>query len=140
MSVAKHENYEIFPITFSYGQRHSREVEQAKKVAKYYSCARHLVLDIGFFSEIGASALTSQEIEVPTNRHIDDEIPVTYVPFRNAVFLSMAVGYAGAIGAEKIYIGVNALDYSAISSYPNMPACLQVICFEYRLRIKLWYF
>ena len=54
MSVAKHEHYEIFPITFSYGQRHSREVEQAKKVAKYYSCARHLVLDLSFFSEIGS--------------------------------------------------------------------------------------
>ncbi|SFG28120.1 preQ(0) biosynthesis protein QueC [Desulfotomaculum arcticum] len=116
MSVAHSKGYELYPITFSYGQRHSREVEQAKKVAKYYSCARHLILDIGFFREIGASALTSQEIEVPTNRHIDDEIPLTYVPFRNAVFLSMAVGYAEAIGAEKIYIGVNALDYSG---YPD---------------------
>lgn len=116
MSVAKYENYEIFPMTFSYGQRHSREVEQAKKVSKYYECEKHLVLDIGFFSQIGASALTSQEIEVPANRDIDNEIPVTYVPFRNAVFLSMAVGYAEAIGAEKIYIGVNALDYSG---YPD---------------------
>ncbi len=116
MSVANHKNYEIYPMTFSYGQRHIREVEHAKKVADYYNCKRHLVIDLGFFKKIGASALTSQEIEVPTNRDIGNEIPVTYVPFRNAVFLSMAVGYAEAIGAEKIYIGVNALDYSG---YPD---------------------
>lgn len=119
MSVAAQEGHKIYPITFAYGQRHSREVEQAKKIADYYNCIKHLVLDIGFFGEIGASALTSEEIEVPTNRNLDDiakEVPVTYVPFRNAVFLSMAVGYAEAIGAEKIYIGVNALDYSG---YPD---------------------
>ncbi|WP_027366053.1 7-cyano-7-deazaguanine synthase QueC [Desulfotruncus alcoholivorax] len=116
MSVADKEGYEIHPITFAYGQRHSREVEQAKKVADYYGCTNHLVLDIRFFKEIGASALTSREIEVPTNRDMDNEIPVTYVPFRNAVFLSMAVGYAEAIRAEKIYIGVNAMDYSG---YPD---------------------
>jgi 7-cyano-7-deazaguanine synthase len=119
MSVADRENYDIYPITFSYGQRHSREVEQAKKVAEYYGCKKHLVLDIGFFKEIGASALTSEDFEVPTERNLDfmaGEVPITYVPFRNAVFLSMAVGYAEAIGAEKVYIGVNALDYSG---YPD---------------------
>jgi len=119
MSVAKQDGYKIFPITFSYGQRHSREIEQAKKVAKFYSCNKHLILDIGFFREIGASALTSYNIDVPTDRSVEqmqEDIPVTYVPFRNAVFLSMAVGYAEAIQAEKIYIGVNALDYSG---YPD---------------------
>lgn len=120
MSVAKKEGYEIFPLTFAYGQRHSKEVEQAKKIAEFYECGhRHLVVDIGFFRDIGSSALTSDDIDVPTNRdpeQMDKDIPVTYVPFRNAVFLSMAVGYAEAVKAEKIYIGVNALDYSG---YPD---------------------
>jgi len=119
MSVARQEGYEIFPITYSYGQRHRREVEQARKVADFYDCSRHLVVDIGFFRAIGESALTSDKVNVPTNRSMEEmekDIPVTYVPFRNAVFLSMAVGYAESIKAEKIYIGVNALDYSG---YPD---------------------
>lgn len=119
MSAAHHEGYELFPITFFYGQLHSREVEQAKKVADYYNCPRHLVINTDFFREIGASALTSDELTVPTDRNtkqMHNDIPVTYVPFRNAVFLSMAVGYAESLKAEKIYIGVNALDYSG---YPD---------------------
>lgn len=119
MSAARQEGYEIFPITYSYGQRHRREVEQARKVADFYGCSRHLVVDSGFFRAIGESALTSDKINVPTNRstgEMEKDIPVTYVPFRNAVFLSMAVGYAESIKAEKIYIGVNALDYSG---YPD---------------------
>lgn len=119
MSAARQEGYEIFPITYSYGQRHHREVEQARKVADFYGCIKHLVIDIGFFRAIGESALTSDNVNVPTNRSIEEmekDIPVTYVPFRNAVFLSMAVGYAESIKAEKIYIGVNALDYSG---YPD---------------------
>ena len=119
MSVAGKEGHQIFPLTFAYGQRHSREVEQARKVAEFYGCGRHLVVDIGFFRDIGESALTSGEIGVPTGRsaeEMEQEIPVTYVPFRNATFLSMAVGYAEALKAERIYIGVNALDYSG---YPD---------------------
>lgn len=119
MSVAAKEGRQILPLTFAYGQRHSREVEQARKVAEYYGCVRHLVVDIGFFRDIGASALTSGEIVVPTGRsteEMEQEIPVTYVPFRNAVFLSMAVSYAEAVKAEIIYIGVNAMDYSG---YPD---------------------
>lgn len=119
MSVAHQEGYEIWPITFFYGQRHSREVEQARLVADHYTCPGHLVVDTGFFRAIGQSALTSDGIAVPTGRspvEMEKDIPVTYVPFRNAVFLSMAVGYAESLGAEKIYIGVNALDYSG---YPD---------------------
>ena len=119
MSVAGREGYEIFPITYAYGQRHSREVAQAGKVAGFYGCGRHLVVDTGFFRAIGQSALTAGEIDVPQDRSAEEmekDIPVTYVPFRNAVFLSMAVGYAESIGAEKVYAGVNALDYSG---YPD---------------------
>jgi len=119
MSVAAGEGFQVFPLTFAYGQRHSREVEQARKVAEFYGCKRHLVADIGFFRDIGASALTSGEIDVPTGRsteEMEQEIPVTYVPFRNAVFLSMAVAWAEAIKAERVYTGVNALDYSG---YPD---------------------
>lgn len=118
MSVAKSEGYEIFPITFAYGQRHSKEVGQAKQVADFYGCQRHLVVDIDFFRAIGESALTAN-IDVPLHRstqEMDQGVPVTYVPFRNAVFLSMATAYAEALRAEKIYIGVNALDYSG---YPD---------------------
>lgn len=119
MSVAHKEGYELYPITYSYGQRHSREVGQAGKVAGYYGCARHLVVETGFFRSIGQSALTSDEIGVPAGRSVEEmgrDIPVTYVPFRNAVFLSMAAGYAEATGAEKVYFGANALDYSG---YPD---------------------
>lgn len=119
MSVAAKENQEIFPITFSYGQRHQREVEQAKKIAHYYSCSKHLVVDINFFKAIGQSALTSDNLNIPTDRNFEQmekEIPVTYVPFRNGVFLSMGVAYAESIGARNIYLGVNSLDYSG---YPD---------------------
>ena len=119
MSVAKKEGYNIYPITFNYGQRHGREVEQAQKVAAFYDCKRHLVLDTDFFRAIGSSALTSDSMAVPVDRctgEMTQTIPVTYVPFRNAVFLAMAVGYAESLAAEIIYIGVNALDYSG---YPD---------------------
>jgi len=120
MSVAQKSGFQIFPLTFAYGQRHSKEVEQAKMIAEFYNCSnRHLIVNTDFFKDIGNSALTADEIDVPTDRvfeQMDKEIPVTYVPFRNAVFLSMATGYAEAVGAERIYIGVNALDYSG---YPD---------------------
>jgi len=117
MSVAQQEGYVLYPITFAYGQTHIREVEQAKKVAAYYQCAKHLIIETGFFRSIGTSALTSENIDVPTNREIKaEDIPVTYVPFRNAVFLAMAVSYAESLQAASVYIGVNALDYSG---YPD---------------------
>lgn len=119
MSVAQKKGYNIYPITFSYGQRHHKEVEQAQKIAAFYGCKRHLVLDTNFFRDIGSSALTSDSMAVPVGRgagEMTQTIPVTYVPFRNAVFLAMAVGYAESLPAETIYIGVNALDYSG---YPD---------------------
>ncbi|MFC7391788.1 7-cyano-7-deazaguanine synthase QueC [Scopulibacillus cellulosilyticus] len=115
MGIAKNEGYDLYPITFSYGQRHDREVEQAKKVAEHYQVKDHRIVDINFFNQIGGSALTDDTIDVP---EANDEggIPVTYVPARNMIFLSLASAYAEVIGAEAIYIGVSSVDYSG---YPD---------------------
>lgn len=115
MGIAKADGYELFPITFDYGQRHSIEIECAKKVAEYYGVSDHRIVKMGFLREIGGSALTDDNVDVPTTG-LTDEIPVTYVPGRNLLFLSIASSYAEVIGAERIYIGVNALDFSG---YPD---------------------
>ncbi len=115
MGMAKENGYELYPITFHYGQKHNREVEQAKKVAEYYNAPDHRIVNISFLNQIGGSALTDDSIDVPTDMD-EDEIPVTYVPARNMIFLSLASAYAEVIGAEAIYIGVSAVDYSG---YPD---------------------
>ncbi|QJW46667.1 7-cyano-7-deazaguanine synthase QueC [bacterium BFN5] len=115
MAVAKSNNYEVFPLSFNYQQRHSVELESARKVAQYYHVSRHLVIENNM-GEFGGSALTDQSIEVPDGDVHRKDIPPTYVPARNLIFLSYALGYAEAIGAERIFIGVNALDYSG---YPD---------------------
>ncbi|MDQ0484459.1 7-cyano-7-deazaguanine synthase QueC [Guptibacillus hwajinpoensis] len=115
VGMAKEKGYELYPITFHYGQRHNREVEQAKKVAEYYDAPDHRIVNISFLNQIGGSALTDDSIDVPSDMD-EDEIPVTYVPARNMIFLSLASAYAEVIGAEAIYIGVSAVDYSG---YPD---------------------
>lgn len=116
MGIAKDQGYELYPITFDYGQRHRIELENARKVAEFYGVAdRHKVIGLGFLRDFGGSALTDDAIEVP--REMDETvIPVTYVPGRNLLFLSIATSYAEVTGADAIYIGVNALDYSG---YPD---------------------
>lgn len=118
MAVAVREGYEVYPMSFVYGQRHQTELESAKAVAAYYGVPsdRHLVVDLG--RSIRGSALTG-DAEVPTGRplgEIGSDIPVTYVPGRNIVFLAHAASYAEAVGAKAIFIGVNFLDYSG---YPD---------------------
>ncbi len=115
MAIAKAKGYELYPITFHYGQRHYHEVEHAKKVAEFYGVTDHKIVDMGFLKEIGGSALTDPAIDVPDYEDQDD-IPVTYVPARNLIFLSLATAYAEVIGAENIFIGVSAVDYSG---YPD---------------------
>ncbi|GMA64812.1 7-cyano-7-deazaguanine synthase QueC [Alicyclobacillus fastidiosus] len=115
MGLAKEQGFELFPVTFDYGQRHNIELECATAVAKHYNVADHRVVKLDFLRQIGGSALTDKDIEVPQDG-VTDEIPVTYVPGRNLLFLSMAASYAEVIGASAIYIGVNALDYSG---YPD---------------------
>jgi 7-cyano-7-deazaguanine synthase len=116
MGIAKAQGYDLYPITFDYGQRHRMELENAKKVAEFYGVAdRHKVIQLGFLRDFGGSALTDDAIDVP--REMDETvIPVTYVPGRNLLFLSIATSYAEVTGADAIYIGVNALDYSG---YPD---------------------
>ncbi len=115
MGIAQAAGYELYPLTFDYGQRHRIELEYAAKVAGFYGVGtRHRVVDLTFFREWGGSALTDATIAVPEQPTPD--IPVTYVPGRNLLFLSIATSYAEVIGASAIYIGVNALDYSG---YPD---------------------
>ena len=103
-------------ITFSYGQRHRVELKAAGKVAKFIGAARHKIINIPPAAFSG-SALTDRSIDVPLDRNLkSSEIPVTYVPARNTIFLSYALALAESIGAFDIFIGVNATDYSG---YPD---------------------
>lgn len=112
MSIADNEGYELYPISFNYGQRHTRELEAAKSVAGFYQVKEHRIVHI---DNVGGSALTDASIQVPEYEE-DGKIPVTYVPARNILFLSYALGYAEVIGAEAIYIGISSVDYSG---YPD---------------------
>ena len=117
LAIAKSEGYGILALSFDYGQRHQFEIKAAKKVATYIGVVRHVIAKIDL-REFGGSALTSS-IEVPKNRSLNEmhsEIPVTYVPARNTIFLSFALAWAEVEGASDIFIGVNALDYSG---YPD---------------------
>lgn len=118
LAVAKAEGFEAFALSFRYGQRHSLELQAAERVAAHLGVARHIVADIDL-TVFGGSALTGAEIAVPHHDHVDqlDEgIPVTYVPARNAIFLAFALAWAETVNASDIFIGVNALDYSG---YPD---------------------
>ena len=115
MAVARDQGFEAYPISFNYQQRHQREVECARRVADYYQVEKHLVIDTNM-AAIGGSALTDPDLGVPDGDAGRQDIPVTYVPARNLIFLSYALGYAEVIGADHIFIGVNALDYSG---YPD---------------------
>lgn len=117
MAMAKNEGYEIYSLSFSYGQRHVLELKAAEKVAKSLGAQKHLVIQIDL-GKIGGSALTDN-IDVPKARNEEEmkkEIPVTYVPARNTIFLSYALAWAEVLGASDIFIGVNAIDYSG---YPD---------------------
>jgi 7-cyano-7-deazaguanine synthase len=117
MAIARHEGYEIYSLTFDYGQRHRIEVDAARRVAGALGAKEHLVIHTEL-GKIGGSALTA-DIEVPKGRTGDEmrqSIPVTYVPARNTLFLSYALAWAEVLGASDIFIGVNAIDYSG---YPD---------------------
>jgi len=117
IAIAQDQGFDVHAISFRYGQRHSVELEAADRVVKHLGVTEHKTaeLDLRLF---GGSALTA-DIDVPKDRSDDDmshDIPVTYVPARNTIFLSFALAYAEVIGAKDIFIGVNALDYSG---YPD---------------------
>ncbi len=114
MAIARAEGFEAYAMSFAYGQRHSVELARAREYAPRIGAVEHQLVEIDL-RRIGGSALTS-DTEVPKGRPIDNSIPVTYVPARNTVFLSFALGWAEVLGAFDIFIGVNALDYSG---YPD---------------------
>lgn len=116
MGIAATSGYELYALTFDYGQRHRAEIDSARKVAAYYHVMEHRIAELPFLRQIGGSALTDATIEVPLSGVNKEEIPSTYVPGRNLIFLSIATAYAEVVGAEAILIGVNALDYSG---YPD---------------------
>jgi 7-cyano-7-deazaguanine synthase len=114
-AIAKVEGFRLHALTVRYGQRHAREIEAARRVAAALRVERHIELDVDL-SAFGGSALTG-DIPVPKDRAISStDIPSTYVPARNTVFLALALGWAEVLGAGDIFIGVNALDYSG---YPD---------------------
>jgi len=118
LAMAKAQGFELYALTLSYGQRHQAELAAARKVAKAYRVKKHLELDVPL-TAFGGSALTDSKIKVPKQRSLKQMgqgIPSTYVPARNTVFLSLALAWAEVLGAEHLYIGVNALDYSG---YPD---------------------
>jgi 7-cyano-7-deazaguanine synthase len=114
-AIAKAQHFSLFALTVRYGQRHAREVESARAVARALGIERHLELDVDLRA-IGGSSLTS-DAAVPRHRDLQAaDIPSTYVPARNTIFLSLALGWAEVLGAHDIVLGVNALDYSG---YPD---------------------
>jgi 7-cyano-7-deazaguanine synthase len=119
LAIAKSRGFELYAMSFQYGQRHVHELDCARQVAKATGVARHNVVTIDL-AVFGGSALTDSAIEVPKNRALnemgDGGIPVTYVPARNTIFLSFALAWAETLGSQDIFIGVNALDYSG---YPD---------------------
>lgn len=117
LAIAQRDGYTPCAMTFRYGQRHHGEIEAARRVAAAQGVAKHVVVDIDL-RQWGGSALTA-EVEVPKDRNVDqatNEVPITYVPARNTIFLSFALAWAETLGADAIFIGVNALDYSG---YPD---------------------
>jgi len=113
LAYAKEQGYECYALSFDYGQRHNSELTAASQLAKEYDVIEHKIMPLGM-GELGGSALTDSNIDVPTEE--SEGIPITYVPARNTVFLSIALGWAEVIGALDIFIGVNAVDYSG---YPD---------------------
>ncbi|MBF0235092.1 MAG: 7-cyano-7-deazaguanine synthase QueC [Desulfamplus sp.] len=118
MAIALSEGYELYSLSFRYGQRHHAELMAAEKVASFFNAKKHLIVNVDLGS-IGGSALTDS-IDVPKHERVEElsknEIPITYVPARNTIFLSYALAWAEVIKADTIFIGVTAVDYSG---YPD---------------------
>ena len=116
LAIAREQGFDIFALTINYGQRHTLEIESAKSVVKNFDVVKHSVVDIDL-RQFGGSALTA-DIDVPKDQSESamNNIPVTYVPGRNIIFLSFAAGYAEYLDLEDIYLGVNSVDYSG---YPD---------------------
>jgi 7-cyano-7-deazaguanine synthase len=114
-AIAKQAHSEVYALSFRYGQRHAKELASAQQLVTILGISEHFIVDIGL-SAWGASALTDQNISIPTTGIQPDVIPATYVPGRNTVFIATALSLAEAKGADAIYLGINAVDYSG---YPD---------------------
>lgn len=114
LAIAKDQGYACYALSFDYGQKHRAELEAAKKIAKNFNATKHEIITLSIGS-LGGSALTDNTIDIPDYKQSND-IPITYVPARNTVFLSIALGWAEILNAEAIFIGVTAIDYSG---YPD---------------------
>jgi 7-cyano-7-deazaguanine synthase len=112
-TIAKHNGYSIFALTLRYGQKNNREISCAKKISAKLQAEEHLILDIDL-SWVD-SALTNKKIKI-ANTYPLSEIPATYVPARNTIFISLAIAFAETIDAEEIYLGINSVDFSG---YPD---------------------
>lgn len=118
LAIAKSEGFELYTMTFNYGQRHLCEVGAAEKISRALGAKKHKVIRLGL-ETIGGSSLTDKELAIPRNRspqEMKEAIPLTYVPARNIIFLSCALSWAEALGTGEIFIGANAVDYSG---YPD---------------------
>jgi 7-cyano-7-deazaguanine synthase len=117
LAIAQREGFAVYALTFRYGQRHQQEIAAAQRIAAHADVAEHAIVEFDL-QRFGGSALTA-EIAVPKARSLEDigtGIPITYVPARNTIFLSFALAWAEVLGAQDIFVGVNALDYSG---YPD---------------------
>jgi 7-cyano-7-deazaguanine synthase len=146
LAVAKSRGYALYALSFRYGQRHRVELNAARRVARAIGVRKHLVMDLDL-RKIGGSALTA-EMKVPKHLSaavLPKKIPVTYVPARNTIFLSLALAWAEVLGADDIFIGVNALDYSGypdcrpeyIRAFEKMARLATKACVEEGRRIKI---
>lgn len=146
LAIARREQYEAHALSFSYGQRHKWELEAARKVAAAIGATEHRIAEIDLRA-FGGSALTDA-IDVPKSRATDEMahgIPITYVPARNTIFLSFALAWAEVLGANDIFIGVNALDYSGypdcrpefIAAFERMANLATKAGVEGRLKLKI---
>jgi len=146
LAIAKDMGFDIYALSFNYGQRHAVELKAAKAIARKNKVVRHMILDVDL-RKIGGSALTA-DIKVPKQRNIKEfknNIPVTYVPARNTIFLSYALAWAEVIGANDIFIGVNVLDYSGypdcrpkyIAAYEKMANLATKVGVEQKQRLKI---
>ena len=115
LALANNQEYDCYSLTFNYGQKSISEVDAAIYYSKKYKCIEHKIFNINF-SEFSSSALTNNNIAINTNKSSQENIPNTYVPMRNIIFLSIACSWAESIGVNNIFIGANAIDYSG---YPD---------------------
>ena len=147
LAIAKTQEFEVYALTFRYGQRHEAELQAAQRMAQAWDVKQHIIAEINL-GVFGGSALTDENLAVPKGRSLDEmsaDIPITYVPARNTIFLSFALAWAETLEAQDIFIGVNALDYSGypdcrpefIQAYENMANLATKTATQEQKRIKI---